>query len=389
MIPNERSPLRPHERYFDFNASTPVHPLVLEACLPLLRGGFANPSSPHPEGRAVRAQIDAARASVAAAIGAQADEIYFTSGGTEANNWALFGSLALAPRAHLVVGAVEHKSVLSAAAELERRGHALSILPVDAAGAVRVRDVERALRKDTAFVSVMCANNETGIVQPVREIAALCRERGVRFHTDAVCTLGKLPIDVRALGCDLLSLASHKLYAPKGCGVLWIRAGLEIAPFVHGCGQQGGRRGGTEDALAIVGFGRACEILARGGFTPPRELESLRDALWRGIGERFPRARRNGEGASLPNTLNVCFPGSSAARLQASLGELGFSLSAGSAAGGAQPSHVLTAMGDPLAAASSVRFSLGTGSSGAGIEAMLAALERALPVGVETVEAGA
>lgn len=389
MIPNERTQLRPQERYFDFNASTPVHPLVAEACLPYLRGAFANPSSAHPEGRAVRASIDAARGSIAASIGAEADEVFFTSGGTEANNWALQGSLALAPRAHFVVGAVEHKSVLSTAEELERRGHPLTILPVDAAGAVRVRDVERALRKDTAFVSVMCANNETGIVQPVREIAALCRERGVRFHTDAVCTIGKLPVDVRDLGCDLLSLASHKLYAPKGCGVLWIRRGVEIAPFVRGCSQQDGRRGGTEDALAIVGFGRACEILARGGFTPARELEALRDALWRGIGERFPRARRNGEGASLPNTLNVCFPGSSASELQAALGALGFSVSAGSAAGGARPSHVLAAMGDAASASSSVRFSLGSGSSAAGVETLLAALERALPVGVESVGVGA
>ena len=365
------------EHDFDQNASTPVHPEVVEACRPFLTGFHANPSAAHPEGRRVRAAIDRARAAVAAAIGAEPREIRFTSGGTESNNWALFGSLEpLGPRRHVVVSAIEHRSVLAAAAELERRGFEVTRLAPDASGAVRVRDLEAALRPDTALVSVMTANNETGVVQPAAEIGRVCRERGIRYHADAVCTIGKLPVDVRRLGCDLLSLSSHKLYAPKGCGVLYVRDGVAIAPLVHGCGQELGSRGGTENALAIAGFARACELFAASSPHRARAVEALRDALWRGIEERFPHARRNGGGAALPNTLNVSFAGRAGADVQAELGRRGFAVSCGAAAGGGAPSHVLTAMGlGAERARESVRFSLGPGTGATSVEALLDALE--------------
>ena len=365
--------------YFDANGSTPLHPRVLETCQSLLADLYGNPSARHAEGLRARRAIDAARATIARALGAAAEEIWFTSGGTESNNWALLGCAGASTKRHLVVSAVEHKSVLQTARALERQGYELELLPVDASGTVQRRDLEHVLRPDTLLVSVMTANNETGVVQPVRELAELCRERGVLFHTDAVASLGKLPVDVRALGCDLLSLASHKLYAPKGCGVLYVRKSVAIAPLIHGCGQQDGLRGGTENALAIVGFARAMELLERGELVSPQTLGASRDELWSSIRERFPAARRNGAGSFLPNTLNVCFPGSDAAEAQARLAELGISVAVGAAAGGAPPSHVLSAMGlSPEDARGSLRFSLGRSTSRESIRALVAALAEVL-----------
>ena len=366
--------------YLDHNGSTPLHPEVAEACRPFLDGLHANPSAAHPEGRRVRAEIERARETVAAAIGARPSEIRWTSGGTESNNWALLGSAAVARGRHLVVSAIEHKSVLAAARELERRGFELDLLPVDASGAVRLRDVEAALRADTFLVSVMSSNNETGIVQPVREIGELCRRRGIRFHVDAVSTLGKLPVDVGRAPCDLLSVASHKLYAPKGCGVLYVREGVEIAPMIHGCGQELGARSGTENALAIVGFARACDLLRRGALVDPHALERLRVALWRGIVDLYPESIRNGEGACLPNTLSVAFPDLSGADLQAELGRRGISVSAGASGSDGTPSHVLLAMGlGAERARSTLRFSLGAATNAGTIDAVLAALAEVLP----------
>jgi len=229
------------------------------------------------------------------------------------------------------------------------------------------------------LVSVMTTNNETGVVQPVREIGELCRERGVLFHTDAVATLGKLPVDVRALGCDLTSLASHKLYAPKGCGVLYVRKGVAIAPLIHGCGQQNGLRGGTENVLAVVGFARAIELLERGELGSAQSLAALRDELWAALRERFPQALRNGAGSFLPNTLNVCFPGADAAEAQAALAELGISVAVGAAAGGGAPSHVLSAMGcDAAHARASLRFSLSRSTTRASLQALVEALAQVL-----------
>jgi cysteine desulfurase len=366
--------------YFDANGSTPLHPRVLETCQGLLADLYGNPSAAHAEGRRARHAIDAARATIARAIGAGADEVWFTSGGTEANNWALLGCAAASPRRHLVVSAIEHKSVLATARELERRGYELQLLPVDASGAVRRRDLEHVLRPDTLLVSVMSSNNETGVVQPVRELAELCRARGVLFHTDAVSTFGKLPVDVRAIGCDLLTLASHKLYAPKGCGVLYVRKGVAIAPLIHGCGQQNGLRGGTENVLAVAGFARAVELLERGELVSPQALAALRDELWLALRERFPAAQRNGAGSFLPNTLNVRFGGADACEAQAALAELGISVAVGAAASGGAPSHVLSAMGcDAAHARGSLRFSLGRSTSRESIRALVEALTQVLP----------
>jgi cysteine desulfurase len=368
--------------HFDFNGSTPVDPAVLAEALPFLSHEFANPSASHAAGRRARAAIDAAKVVIAASIGAHTDEIRFTSGGTESNNWALFGSVPRRENAHVVVSAIEHKSVLSAADELERLGHAVTRVAPDANGAVRARDVEAALRRDTALVSVMWANNETGVVQPVHEIAASCRARGVRFHTDAVCTYGKLDVDVASLGCDLLSIASHKVYAPKGLGVLYVRRGVELRPFVWGCGQQDGTRGGTENPFTIVALARAAANIRAERAAGAGRIESLRDELWRGIAARFPRATRNGSGTQLPNTLNVRFPGRSGADLQASLSARGIAVSAGAAGTGATPSHVLVAMGHSAEAArESLRFSLGTPTTRASIDALLFALEDSLSLG--------
>jgi cysteine desulfurase len=373
--------LRSPDLYFDYNGSTPLHPAVVQALGRQLTELYGNPSAEHPAGRNARSAIDAAQRSIARALGAQAGELYFTSGGTEANNWALFGAVGSKQRAHVVVSAIEHRSVLAAAAELERRGHRITRVGCDAAGAVRVRDVEDALRADTALVSVMYANNETGVVQPVREIAELCRARGVRFHTDVVAALGKLPIDLGALGCDMASFGSHKLYAPKGCGVLYVRSGVELEPMIFGCGQQRGMRSGTENALVLCAFAQACELLQQGTLVDVQTLERLRDTLWRGIEERFPKARRNGGGATLPNTLNVCFPGSTAWELQAELGARGISVTAGAASATASASHVLLAMGlGEERARASLRFSLGAGTSAASIEALLSALEDSVTV---------
>lgn len=365
-------------RYFDYNGSTPVHPELAQLERRIQLECFGNAAASHAEGLRAREAIARAREEVAAGIGARPEEVWFTSGGTESNNWALFGSAAVARGRHLVVSAIEHKSVLRCAEELGRRGYALSIVAPDARGVVPVRALEQALRPDTFLVSLMWANNETGVRQPVREVAELCRARGIRFHTDAVCALGKLSIDARELGCDLLSLSSHKLYAPKGCGVLFVRDGLEIAPLIHGCGQQQGMRSGTENTAGAAAFGRALHLSTRGAFEPPTPYEELRDMLWSGLQARFPGAERNGGASTLANTLNVYIPGCLATDLQSALAQRGFSVAAGAAAGTCSPSHVLTAMGcGDERARGSLRFSLGRHSTRAGVEALLDALVEA------------
>ncbi|MCY2960869.1 MAG: cysteine desulfurase family protein [Planctomycetota bacterium] len=371
--------------YLDCNGSTPVHPAVIDACLPFLHGHFANGSAAHPGGQRVRAAIDAARGAAAQALGAREDELVFTSGGSESNNHALLGVLAASGRRHLVVTAIEHKSVLATAAWLEKRGVAVTRIAPQGSGAVDAAEVERALRPDTGLVSVMLANNETGVLQPIPAIARATRARGIPLHVDAVAALGKVPIDVGALGCDLLSVAGHKLYAPKGSGLLWIRTGIAIEPLIHGCGQQRGTRGGTENAFACIGFGRALELLARNEISDdPREHERigrLRDELYARLVELVPGAERNGAGAALPNTVNVWFPGRPGHVLQAELGARGIAVAAGSAATGATPSHVLTAMGaSPERASESLRFSLGLATTRASIDRTIEALAQILGV---------
>jgi cysteine desulfurase len=374
------------ELYFDYNAATPVPNEVLEAVWPWHQQGYANASSPHPAGRKAAQAIAVARETIAAALKADAMEIYFTSGGTESNNWALFGSAPRTHRGHLVVSAIEHKSVLNSARELERAGHELSLIAPAPNGAVRAADVIAALRPDTFLVSIMLANNETGVLQPAREIAQACRARGVRSHVDAVCVLGKLPIDVRELDCDLLSLSSHKMYATKGCGVLYVRAGVSIDALIRGCGQQDGQRGGTENTAGVVAFARAFELWSAGRFGTPAKLAALRDELWQRIQDEIPGALRNGSGPCLPNTLSVSFPNALALELVEGLGARGVSVSAGTASAEGGESHVLTAMGlDSARARSTLRFSLGCGSTSAGVAQAVAALRACLEVSVSAV----
>jgi len=371
------------ETYLDVNGSTPVHPAVLEHALPFLTGHFANGSAAHPGGRAVREALDAARVAAATALGAEEDELVFTSGGSESNNHALLGVLAASRGRHLVVTAIEHKSVLSTAAWLESRGVVVTRVAPRTTGAVDPADIERALRPDTALVAVMLANNETGVLQPIREIARITRARGIPLHVDAVAALGKVPIDVRDLGCDMLALAAHKLYSPKGAGLLWIRSGVAVEPLVHGCGQQRGQRGGTENTFATIAFGRALELMAKDRLAEaPGEharQTALCDELVRRIQDLVPDAERNGSGPSLPNTRNVWFPGRAGHELQAALGARGIAVAAGSAATGATPSHVLTAMGAPSErASSSLRFSIGLPTTRTSIDRTIEALAQVL-----------
>jgi len=373
--------------YLDYNASTPVHPAVREACQGFFDRCYANPSAAHAGGREARAALDAARATIARSLGAAPEEIFVTSGGTESNNWALTGSVAVARRLrpdvrpHLVLSRIEHKSVLSTARYLEQQGVELSWLEVGPAGRVALADVERALRPTTTLVAVMVVNNETGALQPAAEIGALCRQRGVRYLADAVCAVGRVPLDVRALNCDLLSLSSHKLYAPKGAGVLYLRRGVELDPLIHGCGQQSGMRGGTENPLPIVGFARALELDAAGAFPSRETLAALRDELWERIRRVAPEARRNGAAPFVGNTLNVTFPGRKAWELQAALAAQGLAVASACAGPGAEPSHVLRAMGltDELASAS-LRFSLGAATERATLERVESALATILGV---------
>ncbi len=364
--------------YLDINGSTPVHPEALEAYVSSIRATCGNASASHPAGLEAQAQIAAARAHVARGLGCEADEIWFTSGGTESNNWALKGLFGGGRSGHIVTTAIEHKSVLRTAEALARSGIGLTVVPVGASGRVEVEAVERALQRDTRVVSLMVANNETGVLQPVREVARLCRERGVLLHCDAVAAVGKLSLDVREIGCDMLSISGHKLYAPKGCGALFVRRGVELAPLIDGCGQQCGMRSGTENTPAVAALGVAFELLVRGAFDAVRSPE-LRDRLWEGVHALEPRAQRNGEGPWLANTLSVTFPGSLGAELQRELGALGVHCAAGAAATGGSPSHVLMAMGKgEMHARSTLRFSLGRSTTRAEIERTLDALRAVL-----------
>lgn len=366
--------------YLDYNGSTPVHPDIVDVVSRTLTDTFGNASAKHPSGVAARAAIQEARATIARGIGALPASIWFTSGGTESNNWALQGVLAARPeRRHLVVSPIEHWSVRRTAEWLGRHGYDVTFVPVGESGAVRVDDVKSALREDTAVVSVMLANNETGVLQPASEIAAACRERGIAYHCDAVAALGKVPVDVEEIGCDLLSLSSHKMYAPKGCGVLYVREGAALPALIHGCGQQDGMRSGTENTTGVLAFAKAFELLEQGAFPSAKRLAELRDRLADRITTAFPDAKRNGSGTFLPNTLSMSFPGVRGFELQAALGVRGVHVSAGSAAAGASPSHVLLAMGfSSERASSTIRFSLGSGTDDATIDTTIDALAACL-----------
>lgn len=370
--------------YLDHNASTPLAPAAAAAMRALLEEGFGNPSSPHWAGAPARAALDAAREKLASLLGCAPDEIVFTSGGTESDNLALKGVWFAAggPRrgGRIVLSAVEHPAVVAPCRFLERLGARLTILPVDDEGRVDPADVARAMGPDVVLVTLMHANNETGAIQPVAEAAAIARAHGVPFHTDAAQSVGKIDTRVDALGVDLLTIAGHKLHAPKGVGALYVRAGTRLEPLLHGAGHEGGRRAGTESALLAAGLGAAAE-LAR-DLAPMARVRDLRDLLWARLRERFGEgAQLNGALAhALPNTLSVSFPGQIGADILSRLD--GVAASAGSACHAGRPelSPTLAAMGiAPHVGLGAVRFSLGRDTTRAEIEetaARLAAILR-------------
>ena len=359
--------------YLDNNATTPVDPRVLDAMLPALRDGWGNPSSGHRRGRMAKEMVEAARAEVAACLGVLPDEVVFTSGGSESDNWAVGGIVAARGGGHVVTSAVEHPAVLATARALERAGRIrLTVVGVDRSGRADPDEVVRALAPDTVLVSLMLANNEVGALQPVAEVAEACRRRGVPVHTDAAQAVGKVPVDVGALGVDMLTVAGHKVYAPKGVGVLVVRRGMTIEPMILGAGHERGLRAGTENVPGIVGLGAACEVVRRDLAGEAPRLAALRDALEARLGEGFPDLVRHGHRElRLPNTASVAFPGVDANALLAALAD-GVAASAGAAChtGAVHPSAVLTAMGvDTATAMATVRFSLGRFTTAAEVEA--------------------
>lgn len=367
--------------YLDHNASTPLDPAVVETMRALLGTAFGNPSSDHWAGRPARETVDTARARTAALLGCDPAEIVFTSGGSEANNQVLKGVFFAArhrgvEHPHFVTTAVEHPAILEPLRFLERLGAGVTLVPVDGYGRVDPAAVARELRPETMLVSVMHANNEVGTVQPVAEIAALARARGIPVHTDAAQSVGKIPVRVDDLGVDFLSVAAHKLYGPKGVGALFIRRGLAIEPLIHGAGHESGRRAGTENVLLAAGLGSACDAAGRQLGTPATRL--LRDRLEQGILDRFAgRVSVNGHPAErLPNTLSVNFHERSGAAVLASLGDVAASTGSACHAGSVTLSPVLRAMGvPPEFGMGAVRFSLGRTTTSAEVDEVLRRLD--------------
>ncbi|MBM3318611.1 MAG: cysteine desulfurase NifS [Candidatus Eisenbacteria bacterium] len=371
--------------YLDHNATTPLDPGVLEAMLPFLRDFHGNASSFHAAGRAARAAVEQARERVAGLLGAQPREIVFTSGGTEADNHALRGVVELArgrsaEAPHIVTSSIEHPAVLNTVQHLEKQGCRATYLPVDAFARVDPQSVREALTDAAVLVSVMLANNEVGSLQPLAEICGICRQRGVPIHTDAVQAAGRVPIDVGALGVDLLSISSHKIYGPKGVGALYIRRGTRVAPLIHGGHQESRRRGGTENVAGIVGLGRAAQLagerLARAAEAEAR----LRDRLEQGLRAAVPHMRVHGHPTErLPNTLTAGFRFVEGEALLLNLDLEGVAVSTGSAcsSGDLEPSHVLIAMGVPVEEAhGTLRFSLGKDNTVEEIDRAIAAVAR-------------
>lgn len=362
--------------YLDNNATTRVAPAVLEAMLPFLKDLWGNPSSAYSFGHDLSKHLDRARSQVATLINAEPRELIFTSCGTESNNTALHTALITRPeKRHVLTTAVEHSATLKFCQFLQKHGYEVSFAPVNSDGALDFSAFEKMLRPDTALVSVMLANNETGVLFPVAEIAEICRRHGVLCHTDAVQAAGKIPIDVRESGVDLLSLSGHKIYAPKGIGLLYVKRHTRFQPYLIGGGQERGRRGGTENVANIVAFGRAAEDALTGLPERARELGRLRDKLELGILSSVPGAARNGAAEPrLPNTTNIAFDGLEAEGILMLLDQAGICASSGSACttGSLDPSHVLVAIGCNAARArASLRFSLGTYNTEAEVDYVL------------------
>lgn len=361
--------------YLDNNATTAIDPIVLEAMLPFLTEHYGNPSSSYTFGRRAAAAIDTARDQVAALLGAEPREIIFTSCGTESDNAAIASALATTGHRHLITSTVEHSAVKNQADYFERQGYGVTWLPVNLDGTLDPASVVEAIRPDTAIVSLMWANNETGVIFPIEEIANLCADRGVLFHTDAVQAVGKVPLQFNNAPIHFLALSGHKLHAPKGVGALAVRRRTKFSPMLLGGSQERGKRSGTENVASIVGLGRACELAQERIVDENTRVRALRDKLEAGILARVPGTRINGANAPrLPNTTSLTFPGVDASSLLAQLDHAGVCASAGSActSGAIAPSHVLKAMGvrdaDALA---SIRFSLACTNTEAEIDSVI------------------
>jgi len=351
--------------YLDHASTTPVRPEVVEAMLPYFTEQFGNPSSIYPLGQEASDAVADARETLAGLIGAAPREVYFTSGGSEADNWALKGfARANASRGrHLITSAIEHHAVLHACEALEKEGFEVTYLPVDEHGLVRPADFEAAIRPDTILASIMFANNEIGTIEPIAELAAIAREHGVAFHTDAVQAFGHEPIDVKEMGIDMLSASSHKIYGPKGVGLLYIRKGVKVENFIDGGQQERGRRGSTENVPGIVGFARAAELAAADMTAEHDRLLALRDHAIRRILDEIPSAKLNGSWESrLANNVNFSFEFIEGEGMLLQLAARGICVSSGSActSGSLDPSHVLLAIGLPHEIAhGSLRMTLG------------------------------
>ncbi len=360
--------------YLDYNASTPIAPEVREAMLPYLAEHYGNPSSAHWAGAPAAEAVSGARARLARLLGCSPDEVVFTSGGTEANNTALLGAVEASgrERPHIVTSAVEHPAIVEPCRYLERHGADVTYVPVDGTGLVDPDDVARALRPATVIVSVMHANNEVGTVEPIAEISRITREAGVLLHTDAAQSVGKLPTKVDELGVDLLSVAAHKFYGPKGVGALYVRAGTPLAPFMHGAGHESGRRAGTENVILDAGLGAAAELAGDLAWTA--QARELRDWLWEQLRDRYgDGVVLNGHPTlRLPNTLNVSLLGRDGREVLAAMPEVAASTGSACHSGGTEPSPVLAAMGVPReVGAGAVRLSLGRTTPRAELQRLL------------------
>lgn len=367
--------------YLDYNATTPVVPEVIEAMLPYLHEHWGNPSSSHAFGRRAHAAVDAGRQQVAELIGCAADEIVFTSGGTEANNLALRGvtEAVTQRRRQVVTSAIEHPSIAAPCAWLERHGWRICRLQVGRDGRVNLDRMTDSVAAGTALVTIMHSNNETGVLQPIAAFARAAHTAGALMHTDAAQSLGKIPVDVNELDVDLLSLAGHKLYAPKGVGALYVRRGTPLKPFTLGAGHEQGLRPGTENVAGIAGLGAACEVARRSVGAAGARMSELRDRLWGLLNSRVSGLILNGDVKErLPNTLNVCFPKVSGTALLAATPEVAASTGAACHDGRETPSAVLSAMGvSAEQAIGSVRLTLGRLTTDAEIERAAAALSTA------------
>jgi cysteine desulfurase len=350
--------------YFDNNATTRVAPEVIDAMLPFLREYWGNPSSAYQFGHHLAKHLDEAREKVAALLNADPREIVFTSCGTESNNSAIHSALVSHPeKRHVLTTSVEHSANVKFCDYLQKQGYAVTLLPVESDGSLDLHLLEQSIRPDTAIVSVMWANNETGVMFPIEEVAAICRSKGALFHTDAVQIAGKTKIDVKDLGVDFLSLSAHKLHAPKGIGLLYVKRRAKYHPYIIGGSQERGRRGGTENVANIVAFGRAAELAMSNLQDENTRVRALRDKLEIGILSKIPKTSRNGaKEPRLPNTSNIAFDSVEAEGILMLMDQAGICASSGSACttGSLDPSHVLIAMGCGVARArGSIRFSLG------------------------------